>query len=129
MTTPAASPHPPTHDDATDEAGRPEGSPHPLSPDDVRTLSERTDGPGVWRATVHLGALGVGGALIALAPSTPWLIAAMAFHGVVIATLFGPMHEGVHYTAFRTRWLNEAVAWLAGAALFYNADHYRRFHY
>jgi fatty acid desaturase len=35
----------------------------------------------------------------------------------------------VHYTAFRTRWLNQAVAWIAGAAIFYNADHYRQYHY
>lgn len=118
-----------TTPDGPDDAGRPDGSPDPLSAETVRTLSERADGPGVWRAAVHLGLIGAGGALIALAPSTPWLIAAMALQGVFIATLFGPMHEGVHYTAFRTRWLDEAVAWVAGAAILYNADHYRRFHY
>jgi fatty acid desaturase len=128
MTSLAATPNDPT-DDRTDEAGRPDGSPQPLSADAVRALSVRADRPGIRRAAAHLVLLGLGGTAIALAPSTPWLIAAMALHGVFIATLFGAMHEGVHYTAFRTRWLNQAVAWIAGAAILYNGDHYRVYHY
>jgi fatty acid desaturase len=118
-----------TDDARTDEAERPEGSPHPLTATVVRGLSRRADLPGVRRTVAHLALLGLGGTLIALAPDGPWLIAAMALHGVVVATLFAPMHEGVHYTAFHTRWLNQAVAWVAGAAILYNADHYRLFHY
>jgi fatty acid desaturase len=121
---------PTTPDDgAADEAGRPDGSPQPLTAEVVRALSRRSDEAGLARAAAHIGALGLGGGLIALAPGGAWLVVAMALHGVIVATLFGPLHEGVHYTAFRTRWLNQAVAWVAGAAILYNADHYRQYHY
>jgi fatty acid desaturase len=37
------------------------------------------------------------------------MIPAMLIHGIVMAFLFAPMHETSHGTAFRSRWLNEAV--------------------
>uniref|UniRef100_UPI00261805A8 fatty acid desaturase n=1 Tax=uncultured Sphingorhabdus sp. TaxID=1686106 RepID=UPI00261805A8 len=33
--------------------------------------------------------------------------------GVLIVLLFGALHETTHGTAFRSRWLNQAVAWFA----------------
>ena len=56
------------------------------------------------------------------------LIPAMALHGVGIVTLFAPMHECVHRTAFASRAANVAVGWAAGVASFYNATFYRHFH-
>jgi fatty acid desaturase len=42
--------------------------------------------------------------------------------------MFAAMHESVHRTAFRTRWLNDAVAWFAGLLSFYNGTFYRYYH-
>ncbi len=62
------------------------------------------------------------------APFWPLFIPAMALHGVTIVTLFAPMHECVHRTAFASRAVNVTVGWLAGIASFYNSTYYWHFH-
>ena len=58
-----------------------------------------------------------------------WLLApAMALHGVTIVTLFAPMHECVHRTAFASRTVNDIVGWVAGMLSFYNLTFFRHFH-
>jgi fatty acid desaturase len=52
----------------------------------------------------------------------------MALHGVTIVTLFAPMHECVHRTAFASRRANVAVGWIAGVLSFYNSTFYWYFH-
>jgi len=52
----------------------------------------------------------------------------MILHGFPIVTMFAPMHECVHKTAFKTPWLNELVGWIAGALCCYNFTYYRRYH-
>ena len=52
----------------------------------------------------------------------------MALHGVTIVTLFAPMHECVHRTAFASRAANEIVGWIAGVLSFYNSTFYWHFH-
>jgi fatty acid desaturase len=39
------------------------------------------------------------------------------------------LHETIHRTAFRQRWLNEAVAWLCGAVLMLPPEYFRCFHF
>jgi fatty acid desaturase len=43
-------------------------------------------------------------------------------------TLFAPMHECVHRTAFASRAANDAIGWIAGVLSFYNSTYYRYFH-
>jgi fatty acid desaturase len=52
----------------------------------------------------------------------------MVLHGIVIVTMFAPMHECVHRTAFASRGANDTVGWVAGVLGFYNATYYRHFH-
>src|SRR3954452_10657946 len=52
----------------------------------------------------------------------------MALHGATIVTLFAPMHECVHRTAFASRAANETVGWIAGLLSFYNSNFYWHFH-
>jgi fatty acid desaturase len=56
------------------------------------------------------------------------LVPAMAIHGVTIVTLFAPMHECVHRTAFASRTANAIVGWIAGVLSFYNSTYYWHFH-
>jgi fatty acid desaturase len=56
--------------------------------------------------------MGATGYLVYLSLGTVLVLPAMVLHGIVLACLFAPMHESSHGTAFRTRWLNEAVYWL-----------------
>ncbi len=109
-----------------DEAFAPPGA---IAKTDLKTLSARSDAKGLLRFSGHLAALAATGALIALGRGTPWLVPALVLHGVVLVFLFAPLHETIHYTAFRNRRLNQAVAWLCGAAVILPPDYFRAFHF
>src|SRR5438045_445711 len=92
-------------------------------------LGRRSDRRGVLQLAAHIACIGATGCLVWFArPSWFLLIPAMALHGVTIVTLFAPMHECVHRTAFASRRANDAVGWIAGILSFYNATYYRHFH-
>jgi fatty acid desaturase len=55
------------------------------------------------------------------------MVAAIPF-GFTLVTMFAAMHECVHRTAFKSRWLNDGVAWFAGLLSFYNSTFYRPYH-
>ena len=58
-----------------------------------------------------------------------WLLPAMVAHGVLLVSLFAPLHESAHWTAFRTRRLNDVVAWACGAILMLPPTYFRAFHF
>jgi fatty acid desaturase len=66
----------------------------------------------------------------ARAGALTWWIGAPAFVllGFALVAMFAAMHETVHRTAFRSRVLNDAVAWIAGLLSFYPAEFYRYYH-
>ena len=95
----------------------------------IRSLSHRSDFRGVVRFVAHLSIMVASGFLVYLSMNNWWwLIPAMTLHGFVIVTMFAPMHECVHRTAFATRIGNEIVGWLAGLLSFYNFTYYRYYH-
>lgn len=85
--------------------------------DDLKRLRQRQDRPGLIFLAGHSLALLATGWLVAKTLDSAWLIPMMLVHGVVIVHLFAPFHESTHGTAFRSRWLNRAVAWATGLAL------------
>jgi fatty acid desaturase len=93
------------------------------------TLTRRSDLCGVMQLAAHAACLATT-ALIVWFATPVWylLIPAMALHGVPIVTMFAPMHECVHRTAFASRAANETVGWLAGVVSFYNSTYYRYYH-
>ena len=92
-------------------------------------LYARSDLQGAWRTGAHVGLLVATGAFIHAARGHWWLPAALLAHGLVLAALFAAMHEAVHYSAFKSRRVNEVVAWLAGLGILFNATYYRQFHF
>ncbi|MFM7315046.1 MAG: fatty acid desaturase, partial [Cyanobium sp.] len=92
-------------------------------------LNALRDGPGWRRLISHLLAIVVGGVLWRQ-PSLPLALrlVGLVISGVGLATCFAPLHECGHRTAFRSRGLNDTVAWLMGLLSFYNASFYRRYH-
>ncbi len=95
----------------------------------VRTLSQRSDPRGLLRFGAHLSVMALTGLLIAWSRPNWWLtIPAMILHGFTLVTMFAPMHECVHRTAFNARWLNEVFGWIAGLLSFYNFTYYRYYH-
>jgi len=104
-------------------------APEPAIRVDLVGLLERSDWDGAVRLTLHLSAMAVTGKLVFLVmPVWFLLIPAMALHGVTIVTLFAPMHECTHRTAFASRRANLVVGWLAGLLSFYNSSFYWHFH-
>jgi fatty acid desaturase len=95
----------------------------------VRGLSQRSDVRGLLRFGVHLLVMLATGTLVWLAqPHWYFLLPAMVLHGFVLVTMFAPMHECVHRTAFASRWLNEVFGWIAGLLSVYNFTYYRHYH-
>ncbi len=100
-----------------------------LPPVDLKRLSERSDGAGLVRLAVHLLLIAAGSAGVAATRGTWFILPAMLLQGWFLVALFAPVHESVHYTAFRTRWLNLAVGWAASVPTLINSSFYRLFHY
>src|SRR5260221_7353544 len=100
-----------------------------IDPATLKQLSRRSDLGGLSRLSLHLVLLAGGVFLVTAARGTAWLLPAMLVDGVVIAALFAPVHEGIHLTAFRSRWLNESVAWAASLPSLLNATWFRYFHH
>jgi fatty acid desaturase len=95
----------------------------------LRSLVARSDQRGLLQLTGHLGALATTGLLVAQTSGSLWLAPAMLAHGVLLAFLFAPLHETIHRTAFRRRWLNDATAWLCGLAVALPPQYFRAFHF
>jgi fatty acid desaturase len=100
-----------------------------LDRDTVLGLSRTANGPGLRQLAIHIGLLLVTGTLVYLSRGTWWLAPAIVLHGIPVAYLFCPMHEGVHRTPFASRWLNDSIAWIAGLAIGLPANFYRTFHF
>ncbi|HEY7517143.1 MAG TPA: fatty acid desaturase [Methylomirabilota bacterium] len=100
-----------------------------LPADVLRGLYVRSDRRGAWRTLVHTVLLLAGALFVHAGRGRWWLPAALLLQGVFVVSLFAAMHECVHYSAFRTRRLNEVVGWLAGLGIIFNATYYRQFHF
>lgn len=53
----------------------------------------------------------------------------LPLYGMVLIFLFAPLHETIHFTAFKTRWLNNLVAAPIGFLLLIPFQNFRVFHY
>jgi fatty acid desaturase len=95
----------------------------------LRSFARRSDLRGAGQFGAHVACMSATAFLVWLA-SPIWylLIPAMALHGATIVTMFAPMHECVHRTAFASRLANEIVGWSAGVLSFYNSTYYRHYH-
>jgi fatty acid desaturase len=95
----------------------------------LRALAVPSDAKGLRQLGGHLGLLTATGWLAWSATGSLWLVPALLVHGIVLVFLFAPLHEAAHRTAFRSRWLNDAVAWLCGAVLILPPSYFRAFHF
>ena len=80
----------------------------------LKELMQRRDGPALRDTAVWLGALVLSGVAGWFAWGTWWAVPAFAVYGVLYGSATDSRwHECGHGTAFRTRWLNDAVYHLA----------------
>ena len=99
-----------------------------LSEDALSVLVERSDRKGLARLALHVVVIAAAGTLCASAVDTSWMLSAAWLHGTVLVFLFAPLHETVHYTAFRSRWINRAVSAVCGWILVLPPRYFRAFH-
>ncbi|SDE61797.1 fatty acid desaturase [Ruegeria marina] len=80
----------------------------------LKSIATRTDRPGlIWLAQWTLGLVATG-TLVWAALGTVWVWPAMLLHGTLLTVpAYAASHETAHGTAFRSRWLNEAVLWVS----------------
>ena len=97
-----------------------------LTPETRRALCAQSDGPGLVRLGLQLGLIGGLGAFIHSGQPFWWL--ALLPQGLLLVFLFTALHETIHGTAFRTRWLNVAAAHVCGFAVLVAPRHFRYFH-
>jgi fatty acid desaturase len=95
----------------------------------LRSLSQRSDAHGLAQLALHVGALAATGAAIALTRGSWWVAPTVLAHGIALTFLFTPLHETIHRTAFRSRWLNDVVAWVTGFVILLPPEWFRQFHF
>ena len=101
---------------------------YPLSDTDLAALTERSDTQGLVRLALHVATLAGAGAVYATTLGTAWMLPAALAYGTCLAFLFAPLHETVHYTAFRSRGINRAVSLACGWLLVLPPRFFRAFH-
>ncbi len=89
-----------------------------VSRERLRALSRKSDGLGALQTASHLGAIAATTtALIVLVPAAPWAFGPLFLaQGILINCLYAGQHELSHWTAFRTKPLNDLVGHLFGFA-------------
>ena len=95
----------------------------------LESLVRRSDRAGVAQLAGHIVALFITGYCVSLSVGTFWWAPALLAHGFVLVFLFAPLHETIHRTAFRSRWMNTAVSWFCGALLVLPPNFFRAFHF
>ena len=105
-----------------------EPAPGRLSDDALTALVERSDRKGLAHLALHVLTIAAAGAIYASAFDTAWMLPAAWLYGTTLVFLFAPLHETVHYTAFRSRWLNRAVSFVCGWILVLPPRYFRAFH-
>lgn len=95
----------------------------------LKRLYARSDAHGLAQTAAHAVLLLAGGWLVMATRGTWWMAPALLLQAVFVNALFGPMHEASHYNAFKTRWMNDVLTFVSGAAILNNAGFYRPYHH
>jgi len=95
----------------------------------LTALNARSDGRGLLHLAGHGAALLASGFVLSRAIGSWWVVPATVLHGAILVFLFAPLHETIHRTAFKSRRLNDGVAWVLGLILVLPSNYFRFFHF
>ena len=101
---------------------------NPIPADAQKQLLRRSDRKGLVQLGAHLGLLALSAAALSQATQGKWFIAPLLVYGIVLVFLFTPLHESIHLTAFKTRWINRAVSAVFGFLLLIPTQYFRIYH-
>ena len=94
----------------------------------ARQLSQRSDHKGLVQLIGHLSLLCLTTLAISQAEAGFLFIIALMVHGIVLSFVFAPLHETIHYTAFKSVELNNSVAAAFGFILLIPYQYFRAYH-
>ena len=100
-----------------------------IAPEKLRELTRRSDWKGAAQTLSHFGAIAVTGTGLWLAWGSWWAAPWFVLHGMLVNYLFCAQHECNHYTAFKTRWVNDVVNRITAFVLLYPRSYERWFHF
>jgi len=100
-----------------------------LPPEVLQQLTQRSDAKGLLQLGAHLSMLLFAGLALHQSLGTMWLLLTLPLYGALLIFLFAPLHETIHFTVFKTRWLNNLVAAPIGFLLLIPFQNFRVFHY
>ncbi len=95
----------------------------------IRQLGQRSDYKGLVQLAGHLGLLVLATIALAQTRASWWMLPALLVQAIVLIFLFAPLHETIHFTAFKTRWLNNLIAACIGFIQLLPYQYFRSFHY
>ena len=97
----------------------------------LQELSQRSNLRGAIQTFSHFGAIGLSGVFLyaSINIQTYWSIPVFIVHGILLNYLFAAQHEFNHYTAFRTRWVNDIFNRITGFLQLYPRDFERWYHF
>lgn len=97
-----------------------------LSDEQRSELTRKSDAQGLLRFLTHCIAIG----LMSVWIYNGWFAwqAILVLHGLMLVFLFTLLHETVHFTVFKSNWLNTAVGWLCALVIFLPPNWFRYFH-
>lgn len=94
----------------------------------TKRLSQRSDQKGLMQLFGHVGLLCLTALAISQAESGRLFLIALLLHGIVLSFVFSPLHETIHYTAFKSIHLNNWVASVFGFILVIPYQYFRAYH-
>ena len=100
-----------------------------LPPEVIQQLTRRSDAKGLAQLAAHLFLLVLAGIALQASWDSLWLLLTLPAYSALLIFLFAPLHETIHYTVFKTRWLNNLVAAPIGFLLLIPFQSFRVFHY
>ena len=95
---------------------------------ELKELMKRSDKPAFIRLLIWIMLLSITSYLIFLSYETWYLFPAMFVHGIVLVHHFSLQHECCHYTAFKTRRLNDIFGHICGLSIILPNQHFRYEH-
>ena len=95
----------------------------------IRQLNQRSDYKGAVQLAAHLGLLALTTIALTQTLGSWWMLPALTGQAIVLTFLFAPLHETIHFTAFKTRRLNNIVAACIGFFQLLPYQYFRGFHY
>lgn len=84
---------------------------------ELKALMQRSNRPALLRLLIWFCLLGITTSIVWASIGYWYLLPAMLVHGIVLVHHFSLQHECCHYTAFKTRWLNDWVGNICGLVI------------